>query len=95
MQISFPTNTHSMQTRAKSGMHKSKVSIAASDPHQLMKPYKKKNWKQAIRDEFLALLRYETWSLVPLPANKKAIGCISVFKVEKNSDGTLQVQSST
>lgn len=40
-------------------------------------------------DEFSALIRNGTWSLVPLPEGKKAIGCKWVFKVKENPNGTF------
>ncbi|KAL6341973.1 hypothetical protein AAG906_038219 [Vitis piasezkii] len=40
-------------------------------------------------DEFLALMRNKTWSLVSLPNGRKTIGCKWVFKVKENSDGTI------
>lgn len=42
-----------------------------------------------MRDEYLALQRHNTWSLVPLPTNRQAIGCKWVFKVKENPDGTV------
>lgn len=42
-----------------------------------------------MRDDLLALRRNNTWSLVPLPPNRKAIGCKWVFKVKENPDGTV------
>ena len=40
-------------------------------------------------DEFSAFLRNNTWSLVSLPAGRKATGCKWVFKVKENPDGTI------
>lgn len=42
-----------------------------------------------MRDEYMALLRNKTWSLVDLPQNRKAIGCKWIFKVKENPDGTI------
>ncbi|KAI5414392.1 hypothetical protein KIW84_040045 [Lathyrus oleraceus] len=33
------------------------------------------NWRTAINTELQALVKTKTWDLVPLPSNKKAIGC--------------------
>lgn len=41
-----------------------------------------------MRDEYLALLRNQTWPLVPLLAKRKAKRCKWVFKVKENS-GTI------
>jgi len=42
-----------------------------------------------MKDEFNALMHNQTWSLVPLPANRHAIGCKWVFRVKENPDGTV------
>jgi len=42
-----------------------------------------------MQEEFDALQKNNTWSLVPLPPNRKAIGCNWVFRVKENSDGNL------
>lgn len=43
-----------------------------------------------MQEEFDALQRTRSWSLVSLPPGKNVIGCKWVFKVKKNSDGTIQ-----
>lgn len=40
-------------------------------------------------DEFLALQRNNTWSLVSLPEGRKAIRCKWVFRVKENPDGSI------
>lgn len=40
-------------------------------------------------DEYMALQRNSTWSLVPLPPNRRPIGCKWVFKIKENADGTV------
>ncbi|CAL5421506.1 unnamed protein product [Camellia sinensis] len=46
-------------------------------------------WFQAMLDEYNALQHQSTWSLVPLPPSKHSIGCKWVFKIKRNSDGTV------
>ncbi|XP_028056774.1 uncharacterized protein LOC114260784 [Camellia sinensis] len=46
-------------------------------------------WHKAMQEEFDALQKQHTWSLVCLPPGKNAIGCKWVFKVKRNSDGTI------
>ncbi|MCI78127.1 retrovirus-related pol polyprotein, partial [Trifolium medium] len=31
----------------------------------------------------------QTWSLVPLPAHRRAIGCKWIFRIKENPDGTV------
>lgn len=42
-----------------------------------------------MREEYLALVRNCTWSLVFLSPNRKPIGCKWVFKSKENPDGTV------
>jgi histone deacetylase 1/2 len=46
-------------------------------------------WLQAMKEEYTALMKNNTWSLVPLPPHKKAIGCKWLFRVKENPDGTV------
>ncbi|CAL8995604.1 unnamed protein product, partial [Prunus brigantina] len=47
-------------------------------------------WCDAMRDELHALESNSTWSLIAFPANKRPIGCKCVYKVKRNSDGTIE-----
>ena len=46
-------------------------------------------WRSAMVEEMNALHQNDTWDLVHLPEGKKAIGCIWVFAVKVNPDGSL------
>lgn len=46
-------------------------------------------WLAAMTDEFSALQKNSTWTLVPLPPNRAAIGCKWVFRVKENPDSTI------
>lgn len=48
-----------------------------------------KVWRDACQDEIESIVKNNTWSLVHLPPKCKAIGLKWVFKVKKNSDGTI------
>ncbi|MCI45793.1 retrovirus-related Pol polyprotein from transposon TNT 1-94, partial [Trifolium medium] len=39
--------------------------------------------------EYSALMTNNTWSLVPMPAHRRAIGCKWVFRIKENPDGTI------
>jgi histone deacetylase 1/2 len=48
------------------------------------------NWCHAMDEEYDALMKNRTWHLVPEPSgNKNIIDCKWVYKVKKNSDGTI------
>ena len=40
-------------------------------------------------EEYQALQKQGTWSLVPLPPTKTSIGCKWIFKLKRNSDGSI------
>jgi histone deacetylase 1/2 len=46
-------------------------------------------WKQAMQDEYDALLRNHTWHLVPYKKGANLIDCKWVFKIKRKSDGTI------
>lgn len=78
-----------MQTRAKSSIYKPMVFSKTNEPKTIQEAFQNENWKIATRDEYLAFLRNNTWSLVPLLANRKAIRCNWIYKVKENPDGTI------
>ncbi|GAU20316.1 hypothetical protein TSUD_337970 [Trifolium subterraneum] len=49
-----------------------------------------KNWTNAIQAELTALMKTNTWSLVHLPAHKRAIGCKWIFKLKLHANGTIE-----
>ena len=48
-----------------------------------------KAWRGACEDEIRSIVKNKTWSLVDLPPNCKAIGLKWIFKVKRNSDGSI------
>ncbi|KAG5870075.1 hypothetical protein JTB14_012917 [Gonioctena quinquepunctata] len=47
----------------------------------------KKNWKNAMKKEYQSLIDNETWDLVDLPANKKAVSCKWVYNLKSGAHG--------
>ena len=79
-----------MQTRSKFGIFKPKVFFAATEPSSVDDALSKPEWKSAMQQEYDALIENKTWSLVPLPSHRQAIGCKWVFRVKENPDGSIQ-----
>ncbi|CAJ2628272.1 unnamed protein product [Trifolium pratense] len=46
-------------------------------------------WLNAMHTKYNALMANNTWSLVPLPSDRKAIGCKWIFRVKENPDGSV------
>jgi hypothetical protein len=88
-------NTHPMHTRSKHGIFKPKIfhtttiDYTQTEPptHQIASKYP--HWCTAMDEEFTALQRQQTWSLVPHPPGKNIVGCKWVFKLKRNSDGSI------
>ncbi|KAM1099692.1 hypothetical protein ACFX15_006016 [Malus domestica] len=96
----LPLNTHSMQTRSKSGISKKKVFLSVLQDDQLVdlsqtepatykSALKSSVWLSTMKEELSALHSQGTWSLVPLPPHKNLVGCKWVYKIKKNADGTI------
>uniref|UniRef100_A0A2N9GH47 Integrase catalytic domain-containing protein n=1 Tax=Fagus sylvatica TaxID=28930 RepID=A0A2N9GH47_FAGSY len=92
---SVPPNTHPMQTRSKNGIFKPKLGYAAHTDYTLIEPTtyatasKHPQWCNAMDEEFEALQKQGTWTLVPAPSTKNIVGCKWVYKLKYNSDGTI------
>jgi hypothetical protein len=83
------TNDHLMVTRGKTGNLKPKNFLAHSVPHIVKQALDNPYWLQAMKVEYLDLMNNNTWSLVPLSAHKRAIGCKWVFRIKENLDGAI------
>lgn len=46
-------------------------------------------WQDAMHEEYNALLANDTWELVDLPSDRKAIDCKWVFKTKRDADGQI------
>uniref|UniRef100_A0A2N9GLJ8 Reverse transcriptase Ty1/copia-type domain-containing protein n=1 Tax=Fagus sylvatica TaxID=28930 RepID=A0A2N9GLJ8_FAGSY len=92
---SLTSTQHPMQTRSKSGIHKLKLGYVAQVDYILTEPSSYKvvaqhpQWCTTMQDEFDALQKQGTWSLVIPPPNKNVVGCKWVYKLKHNSDGTI------
>jgi hypothetical protein len=90
-----PPLQHHMQTRSKHGIFKPKVSYAAqidyttTEPTSYTNASKYSQWCTAMDEEFQALKKQGTWSLVLLPATKNVVGCKWVYKLKHNCDGSI------
>lgn len=92
-------NDHSMLTRGKRGICKSKCflyvmtsstsDLALIEPHTVKNALRVPEWKQAMQEEYDALIKQHTWSLVLLPPDKNLVSCKWIFKLKRHADGTI------
>ncbi|RVX07394.1 Retrovirus-related Pol polyprotein from transposon RE1 [Vitis vinifera] len=87
----LPLNTHPMVTRAKSGIHKKRSFIVqhTTEPRTYSQASKNDSWVQAMNREYQALLRNNTWSLVPPPSSAHIVGCRWIYKLKYRPDGSI------
>ena len=82
-----------MVTRSKAGIFKPKALLVllphSSLPRSAMAALLIPVWKQAMLDEFLALLLNKTWILTILPLEKNILGCSWIFRLKKLADGSI------
>jgi hypothetical protein len=86
-------------THLQAGIHKPKVyfddtvlyafSTTSCEPHSLQEALSTPSWKEAMNDEYTAIMRNKTWHLVPPQAGRNVIDCKWVFKVKHKADGSV------
>lgn len=86
---SITVNDHSMITRGKKGIHKPKAYLSVTEPTTVTTALKDPKWLQAMKEEYSALLKNNTWQLVSLPPGKSVIGCKWIFRVKQHSDDSI------
>jgi histone deacetylase 1/2 len=80
---------HSMLTRSKAKLQPT-ILVTHIEPTTVRQALQSSHWVNAMKEEYNALLRNNTWSLVHPPAHKQPIGCKWVFRVKENPDGSIQ-----
>ncbi|PKU61453.1 Retrovirus-related Pol polyprotein from transposon TNT 1-94 [Dendrobium catenatum] len=88
--------SHHMTTRLKSGITKPKhiFSLVSSNssqetPSNYKQAAKIGHWQQAMSEEFDALTKQGTWTLVPPPPNKPILGCKWTYKTKTLPNGKI------
>jgi histone deacetylase 1/2 len=82
-----------MQTRSKNGITlprlNPKLLLTHTEPKTAKQALADPKWHAAMREEFEALHKNQTWTLMPLPPDRQAIGCKWVFRTKENPDGSI------
>ncbi|BBN69054.1 transposable element gene [Prunus dulcis] len=59
------------------------------EPTSFTQASQSSHWRAAMKDEYDALMRNQTWSLVPATSCMNIVGCKWVFKVKRKADGSI------
>jgi histone deacetylase 1/2 len=62
---------------------------STGEPQNLKDALSDKNWKQAMQEEYDALIAKKTWHLVPPSSKKNVIDCKWVYRIKKHADGSI------
>ena len=88
-------------TRLQKGIRNPKVRTDGTIPYGMMcikgEPARLEDalgdprWKDAMDEEYSALMRNKTWHLVPEKRGKNIIDCKWVYRIKKKADGTIDM----
>jgi hypothetical protein len=62
---------------------------SSSEPYNVQEALSTPHWKLSMVDEYNALLRNKTWTLVPPQSDKNLIDCKWVYRVKHKADGSI------
>ncbi|GKA05880.1 ribonuclease H-like domain-containing protein [Tanacetum coccineum] len=91
------TSQHPMVTRSKVGIVKANpkynfhVTTSSPIPKSPFHALRDPNWKQAMCDEYKALIDNKTWVLVPRPPNVNIVRSMWLYKHKYNADGSVNI----
>ena len=68
--------------RSLTEIYNSTFALFISDPTTFEEAVKKEEWRKAMKEEIKSIEKNETWELMDLPKEKKAIGLKWVFKIK-------------
>ncbi|GKC35876.1 ribonuclease H-like domain-containing protein [Tanacetum coccineum] len=90
-----PASVHPMVThfRVRSNRPPERLNLHVSFISPLPKSYRDAfsdpNWQNAMRDEYTAIIKNNTWTLVPRPPDTNIVRCMWLFHHKHLADGTL------
>jgi histone deacetylase 1/2 len=62
---------------------------STGEPYNLTEALADQNWRQAMEEEYNALIENNTWHLVPPSSNKNLIDFKWVYHIKKKADGSI------
>ncbi|GJV61997.1 ribonuclease H-like domain-containing protein, partial [Tanacetum coccineum] len=65
------------------------VSLVSPLPKSYRDAFSDLNWQNAMHDEYHALIKNKTWTLVPRPPDSNIVRCMWLFRHKYLADGTI------
>jgi histone deacetylase 1/2 len=65
------------------------LSSTAEEPVSLQDALSNKKWKEAMDEEYVALMKNKTWHLVPGRRGTNVIDCRWVYRIKRRADGSV------
>lgn len=81
-----------MQSRSKNSIFKPNIfssALTEKEPSSIGETFQSLVWTVAAQAEYNALISNHTWDLMPLIVGRKVVGCKWIFKVKRNSNGSV------
>lgn len=66
------------------------INVDVCEPSCFEQACSNKVWLKAMNEEISSIVKNDTWTLCKLPQNRKCIGCKWIYKIKKNSDGSVE-----
>lgn len=78
-----------MLTISKTGNLKLRLFVAHMEPTSVKQTLSQPPWLEAMKQEYNALMRNNTWTLTPLSTNRNSIGCKWVYRIKEKTDSSI------
>jgi histone deacetylase 1/2 len=62
---------------------------STGEPENVDEALQDEDWKKAMNEEYMALMKNKTWHLVPQQEGKNIIDCKWVYRIKKKADGSI------
>jgi hypothetical protein len=66
------------------------TNVSVQEPSCFSEAFKSPDWREAMNQEYDALLANNTWTLCPIPANRHLIQNKWVYKIKQKANGSIE-----